>query len=263
VQAALETWCLGQPDLARARYEQGLALARRLGHPQIVLHALARGLPLFQLCRDRERLEVQAQATFDLATEQDSANFRTEAQFMGAWVLSGRGEDEHAVRLMHDSLRERQAFAKTWTNPYYFSLLVRVQARAGALDQALATLEVALEQARTSGDAWVDPDLFRIQGDLVLALGHDSAKAEECFRTSLAQARTRLARGWELRSATSLARLWARQGRGDEARALLAPVYGAFDEGFGTPDLQEAKALLDGLASAPEAAGKTVHHRVS
>ena len=95
--AALATWCLGQPDRARACYEQGLALARRLNHPLIVLHALAKGLPLFQLCRDRERLEAQAEATFELATEQDSANYRLEAQFMRAWVLSGRGEPDQAV----------------------------------------------------------------------------------------------------------------------------------------------------------------------
>jgi predicted ATPase len=233
--------------LARARYEQGLALARRLKHPQIVLHALAKGLPLLQLRRDRERLEEQAQAAFDLATEQDSANFRTEAQFMGAWVLSGRGEHGRAVRLMQDSLGERQDTAETWTNPYYFSLLARVQARAGTLDQALATTELALGHARASGDAWGDPELLRIRGEILLSSGHDRELAEECFSASLAQARARSARGWELRAATSLAALWASQDRKTEARQLLGPVYQTFEEGFGTPDLEDAGALLASL----------------
>jgi class 3 adenylate cyclase/predicted ATPase len=247
MQGASETWCLGQPDRARAFHKQGLALAHRLSHPQILLHALVRGLPLFQLCRDRERLEAQAETTLRLATEQDSANFRTEAQFMLAWALSGRGEPEQAVRLMQAGLQELQSRSGTWTSPYYLSLLARTQARAGALDDALATLDGAHQHARMAGNAWSEPDLLQIRGELLLEKGKTEA-AEQFFSAALGQARATAARAWELRAATSLARLWAEQGKRTQARDLLVPIYGWFTEGFDTADLKDAKALLDGLA---------------
>jgi predicted ATPase len=246
MQGGSDTWCLGQPDRARAFHEQGLALARRLSHPQILLHALVKSLPLLQLRGDLERLKALAEATLSLATEQESANFRTEAQFMLAWTLSGRGEPEQAMRLMQAGLQELQSRSGTWTNAYYLSLLARTQARAGALDDALATLDGAHEHARRTGYAWSEPDLLQIGGELLLDKG-DIEAAEQSFSAALGHARTTAARGWELRAATSLARLWAEQGKRTQARDLLAPVYGWFSEGFETADLKEAEALLDAL----------------
>ena len=244
---ALATWCLGHPDRARACYEQGLALARRLNHPLVVLHALSKGLPLFQLRRDRERLEAQAESTFQLAAEQDSANFGLEAQFMRAWVLSGRDEPDQAVRLMQAGLQEHRGLGAMGISPYYMSLLARAQARSGALDEALATLDAAHERARRAGNTWDEPDLLRIRGEFLLELGNEVEAAEQCFTAALALARATSARGWELRSATSLGRLWAGRGRGEEAKAVLAPVYEAFDEGLDTPDLKDAHAVLEAL----------------
>jgi class 3 adenylate cyclase/predicted ATPase len=246
MQGGSDTWCLGQPHRARAFHEQGLALARRLSHPQILLHALVKSLPLLQLRGDLERLKALAEATLSLATEQESANFRTEAQFMLAWTLSGRGEPEQAVRLMQAGLQELQSRSGPWTNAYYLSLLARTQARTGALDDALATLDGAHGHARRTGYAWSEPDLLQIRGELLLDKG-DIEAAEQSFSAALGHARTTAARGWELRAATSLARLWAEQGKRTQARDLLAPVYGWFTEGFDTADLKEAEALLDAL----------------
>ena len=86
-----------------------------------------------------------------------------------------------------------------------------------------------------------------MRGDFLLGQGHATEAAEQCFTAALALARTTSARAWELRSATSLARLWAGQSRGEEAKALLAPVYQAFDEGLGTPDLNDALTVLGAL----------------
>ena len=91
--------------------------------------------------------------------------------------------------------------------------------------------------------------MYRLQGDLLLRhRAPDAAQAEVCFQHALAIARRQQAKSWELRAATSLARLWQHQGKRTAARELLAPVYGWFTEGFDTADLQEAKALLDALA---------------
>ena len=101
----------------------------------------------------------------------------------------------------------------------------------------------------TTGERWYEPELYRLKGELLLAhaMGHDT-EAETCFRQALDIARRQQAKSWELRAALSLSRLWQRQGKRDEARELLAEVYGWFTEGFDTADLQEAKALLEELA---------------
>ena len=247
---AFEIWCLGQPARALACYEEGLALARRLGHPQVLLHAFAKGLPLFQLLRDPVRLKAQAELTLQLAAEQDSANFRIEAQFMRAWLLSGEGEPDRAVRLMQASLKEYCSRGATGVSPYYMSLLARAQARAGALDEALATMDAAHERGRKAGNHWGEPEMLRLRGKFLLAQGEAVEAAERCFTAALNLARTVSARGWELRAATSLARLWAAQGRQEEAKAVLAPIYAAFEEGLSTPDLQDGHAVLEALPRA-------------
>jgi predicted ATPase len=96
-----------------------------------------------------------------------------------------------------------------------------------------------------------DADIHRLAGDIVLLSGEpDSAKAEAYFERALVVARKQQAKSFELRAAMSMARLWRGQGKRGEARSLLAPVYGWFTEGFNTPDLREAKALLDELSDA-------------
>ena len=109
------------------------------------------------------------------------------------------------------------------------------------IEEGLATLDEALAKAAVSGGRGSDAEIHRLRGELTARLPYpDPAKAEESFRTALAIAREQGARGYELRAATSLARLWREQGRRTEARDLLAPVYGWFTEGFATADLKEA-----------------------
>jgi predicted ATPase len=116
-------------------------------------------------------------------------------------------------------------------------------------DKGLAALDDALATAAVSGARGWDAEIHRLRGELTARLPYpDPAKAEDSFRTALAIAREQGTRGYELRAATSLARLWREQGRRGEARDLLAPLYGSFTEGFDTPDLKDAKALLEELA---------------
>jgi predicted ATPase len=108
----------------------------------------------------------------------------------------------------------------------------------------LTLLDDALQIAETTGERWFAAELNRYKGELLLRQEHCGA-AEELFHKALAIAVQQQAKLWELRAAMSLARLRRDQGRDAEARDLLAPVYGWFTEGLGTPDLKEAKALLD------------------
>jgi predicted ATPase len=132
--------------------------------------------------------------------------------------------------------------------PLFLTLLAEALALAGKIEEALAALDDALAKAAVSGARGWDAEIHRLRGELTGRLPYpDPAKSEDSFRTALAVAREQGTRGYELRAAASLARLWRAQGRRGEARDLLAPVYGLFTEGFDTADLKDAKALLDEL----------------
>ena len=130
--------------------------------------------------------------------------------------------------------------------PHHIALLARACEIAGQIEEAVTLLDDALQIAERTGERWLAAELNRHKGQLLLRQGHSEA-AEELYRKALSIAEEQEAKLWELRAAVSLARLRRDQGRRAEARDLLAPVYGWFTEGFDTPDLKEAKALLDEL----------------
>jgi predicted ATPase len=117
-------------------------------------------------------------------------------------------------------------------------------------DDAQRCIDDATDKVERSKEKWCEAEVYRIAGEIALKLlAPDPKKAKAYFERALAVARQQQTRSWELRAAMSLARLWRDQGKRDEARDLLAPVYGWFTEGFDTLDLKEAKALLDELAA--------------
>src|ERR671923_2474677 len=133
--------------------------------------------------------------------------------------------------------------------PYGLALLAAACAQMDRRDEGLTLLAEALAVTNDTGERRWEAELYRLKGELLLAraTGQDT-EAETCFRQALDIARRQQAKSWELRAATSLSRLWQRQGKWAEAHELLAPIYGWFTEGFDTTDLQEAKALLAELA---------------
>jgi predicted ATPase len=131
---------------------------------------------------------------------------------------------------------------------YFLALLADAHGRADQATIGLSLLADALEGVERTGVRWVEAELHRLRGELSLALPEpDQSVAEACFRQALAVAQEQQAKLWELRAATSLARLGRDQRRRNEAHDLLAPIYGWFTEGFDTADLKDAKALLDEL----------------
>src|SRR5713101_2313216 len=131
--------------------------------------------------------------------------------------------------------------------PHFIALLVRACEIAGQVEEAVTLLDDALQIVARTGERWFAAELNRHKGQLLLRQGHTEA-AEELYRKALSIAAEQGAKLWELRAATSLARLRRDQGRHAEACDLLAPVYGWFTEGFDTPDLKDAKTLLVELA---------------
>jgi predicted ATPase len=133
--------------------------------------------------------------------------------------------------------------------PFFILLhLARTHAELGQFEAARRCIGEATTTAETTKETWCEAEIHRTAGEIALMSPEpDAAKAQEHFERAIAIARAQKAKSWELRAATSLTRLWRDRGKRQQARDLLAPVYGWFTEGFDTPDLKEAKALLESL----------------
>jgi predicted ATPase len=178
-----------------------------------------------------------------VATEQGFPFYRALGMIYRGWDKVKRGDVADGISLLGSgSSAYRATGAEAWV-PYHIALLARAFEIAGKIEEALTLLDDALQIAERTGERWVEAELNRRRGQLLLQQGHTEA-TEELYRKALSIAEEQGAKLWELRAAMSLARLRRDQGRSDEARDLLAPVYGWFTEGFDTPDLKDAKALL-------------------
>jgi predicted ATPase len=178
-----------------------------------------------------------------LATEHGLQHFRMMALIERGWSLAGLGGADEGIPLIAAGLRDQGYIV--WT-PWALTLLGDACRMAGQWQSALEHLAEARGLAEEKEARYFQAETLRLTGDVLLATG-DAAAAEASYHEAMAIAQQQSAKLWELRTATSLGRLWHDQGKRAAARDLLAPVYGWFTEGFGTPVLQEAKALLDAL----------------
>jgi predicted ATPase/class 3 adenylate cyclase len=246
---ALTLWCLGYPTQAVQKSQEALALARALAHPYsttVVQHWAAH---LHH--RRREPLAVQAQVNtlLPLAIAQGFALYTGYGTCWQGWVLAMQGESERGIAQLHQGIAAVTAAGQTLTRPLCLLLLAEAVGHGGQVEEGLRLLAEALTALAASGRGDLLAEVYRLQSAFLLRQSvPDVTRAEACFQQALAIARRQQAKSWELRAAMSLARLWQQQGKRNEARALLAPIYGWFTEGFDTADLQEAKALLDTLA---------------
>jgi predicted ATPase len=161
-------------------------------------------------------------------------------------ALSGNPAD--AVHAFKDGISAYQAIGATLILVQEWPRLARAYADLGRFDEAWRSIREGTSLIETTGETWCEAEVYRVAGEIALkSPEHDVAKATAYFERALTVARRQQAKSWELRTAMSMARLWRDQGKRDEARDLLAPVYGWFTEGFDTLDLKEAKKLLDEL----------------
>ena len=146
---------------------------------------------------------------------------------------------------VQEGLEAQRATGALMNRPYGLTVLAELQGKVGRVDNALAGLDEALALIGETGETFWKPEVHRLKGDLLLGRGGAPQEADACFARGIELARQQSSRLLELRAGVSLARLWRRQGRSAEAQALLAPIYDGLTEGYDTPDLREAKALLD------------------
>ena len=193
-------------------------------------------------------VEEQAEALITLGTEQGFPFWLALGTIYQGWALADGGQVEAGIARVREGLAAYWATGAQHRSPYLLALAAEAHGKAGETRQALDVVAAALERVEKTGERWFEAELHRLKGEVLRALPErDQAEAEACFRRAIEVARGQSARLWELRAATSLARLWHDQGRRAEARDLLAPVYGWFTEGFDTPDLRDARALRDEL----------------
>jgi len=179
-----------------------------------------------------------------VTTEQGFPHWRVMETVCRGWLKVKNGDVEEGISLLRSGLATSLATG-AW-RPHNIALLAAACEIAGQIDEALSLMDEALQIVERTGERWFAAELNRHKGQLLLRQGHSEA-AEELYQKALSIAAEQEAKLWELRAAVSLARLRRDQGRPAEARDLLAPVYGWFTEGFDTPDLKEAKSLLDEL----------------
>ena len=247
-QLSLAQACLGFLDRARSRRDLGTAEARRLAHAHTLAAALFFCLRTGWAGRlDPTTLLQETEELLALSAEHSFAHWSAQAVGFRGWCLAASGQPAQGIALLTAGLEHQRAVGSTLYMPYGLTMLADAYRIGGALEIGLAQTSEAERLAEATEVKWVLAETLRLRGDLLAQTG-DRVAAEASYRDGIALAQRQDGRLFELRAATSLARLCRDDGRRDEAHALLAPLYGWFTEGFETADLKEAKALLDELA---------------
>ena len=242
-------WFLGYPDQSAKTTHECIALARRLNHPHTLATATGFGARTYQLSGNLNAVEECAAETVAVASAHDLRFYRAIGVMFGGWALTRRGKIEEGISQLQSGLDAFRATEAVLLLAYFTALLAEVYGEIGQASEGLRILEtIDLER-----DRYWEAELHRLRGELILKQHPDSdrgeheATAEGCFQRAAAIARKQNAKSLELRAAISMSRLRIRQGKRSEAREELAETFGWFTEGFNTPDLQEAKVLLEGL----------------
>jgi predicted ATPase len=241
-------WMLGYPDQALKLSAETVAMAQELAHPLSLVYARQFTAVLDQYRQERQACQEQAEAVIALSREQGFVQWLAQGTAVQGWALTAQGQRAEGIAQMHKALAAYRATGSEISRPYYLALLAEAYGAGGQAQEGLEVLAEAIAIASKNGPHCWEAELHRHKGELLRALSASHTdEAATCLLQALAVARRQQAKSLELRAVMSLARLWQQQGKRTEAYELLAPIYGWFTEGFDTADLQEAKALLQGL----------------
>jgi predicted ATPase len=248
-------WLLGYPEAALRDADDALRNARELGQAATLMLALANASTPYTLCGNCAAAAAQAQELVALAEEKGALFWKALGMVRQGFVLALTGRASDATEMLISGIAAYRTTGATLHLPFYLPRLARAYAELGQFEAAWRCLGEAMTTAETTKETWCEAEIHRTAGEIALMSPEpDAAKAQAHFERAIAIARAQQAKSWELRAATSLARLWRDHGNRHQARDLLAPVYGWFTEGFDTSDLKEAKALLNELTEPAIAA---------
>jgi predicted ATPase len=237
-------WQLGYPAASLNDAERAVKNARETGHATTLVYALGRAGTSYIFCGNYAAAHAQLDEAIALADERGKAL----GTAMRGWLFAVTGNALDAVRAITSGITSLRSTGATLYEPWHLWHLAIAYAELGQPDDARHCIDDAIDKVERSKEKWAEAEVHRIAGEIALkSLAPDPERAEAYFNHALAVARQQQAKSWELRAAMSMARLWREQGKRDEARHLLAPVYNWFTEGFDTLDLKKAKALLEEL----------------
>jgi predicted ATPase len=243
-------WLLGYPEAALADASHALKDAREIGQAGTLMFALSFTSLTNIFCGHYASVNAQCDEVMPLADEKGALLWKAFGMLTRGCILALTGKASDAVQTIIAGITAWQSTGASIHMPVWLSYLARANAEAGQFDDAWRRISEAITAVETTGERIFEAEVNRMAGEIALKSPQpDAAKAEAYFDRALAIARAQQAKSWELRAAMSMARRWRDRGKRDEARELLAPVYGWFTEGFDTLDLKQAKALLDALAS--------------
>ena len=245
-------WLLGYPAAARSDAERAIKNAREIGHDNTLLEALWRAGYHHILCGDYTAANAALDELIGLADERGAPYWKALGTAVRGWLFALTGKASDAVRAITSGMSgiaSLRSTGATFYEPQHLQYLAIAYAELGQFDDAWRCIDDAIDKKEKSKEKWGEAEVHRIAGEIAVNSPEpNAAKAEAYFERALAVARQQQAKSWELRASMSLARLWRDQGKVQQARELLVPVYGWFTEGFDTRDLKEAKALLEQLA---------------
>ena len=250
-------WFLGKPDRALVPMKQALTVARDLSEPHGVAHTFYFAAILHHFRREPRLTQDFADASLDVSSEHGLVLYQASAKVLRGWALVEQGLQEDGIAMMREGLAAHQATGTEMARPHFLILLGEALGKAGEPDEGLDLLEKALALIHSKGERCYLAEVYRVKGELILmraerVVVHGEppavSEAEACFHQSIQIAQQQKAKSYELRTAMSLARLYQKQNKREEARDLLAPIFSFFTEGFDTGDLSEAKALLADLS---------------
>ncbi len=247
---ALTLWLLGYPEAAQADIDLAVNEAREIGQAATLMLALGITNYTHLICGNHVAANALADELLALADEKGAPLRKAEAIFQRGCVFALTGRVSDAVKMIASGVTAWRATGSTVWTPLHMSFLANAHARLGQFDDARRCIGEAMIAVETTKEKWCEAEVNRVAGEIALMSPEpDATIAQTNFERALAVARKQHAKSWELRAAMSMARLWRDQGKLEQARELLAPVYSWFTEGFDTLDLKEAEALLKALAA--------------
>ena len=241
----LISWMLGYPDRSLDELRAAVRSAETLGHPLTLAQTLCFAAFVHIFRHEPSAAADYAGRALRICEEQRISQWQAFALCAGGWALGTSGESETGLAQIGQGV---DSYGTGPGRPMLLALQADAQLVIGKPEAALASVAAGLEAVEKMGGAPLEAELYRLRGEALLAGAGTASEAETAMQQAIDVARRQNAKSWELRGATSLARLRRQQGRHEDAVARLAPVYHWFTEGFDTADLQEAQALLEELS---------------
>jgi predicted ATPase len=250
VQLGRVSWLLGYPEQARRKWAEASALATETGDPGGVAFTQILGTIIHTYRRECAQVLRLMEACVAHCKKHDIGHIYLWTQLWGAWAIAEQGATERGISLMQENLAIQRRLGGMVSYTEFLTLLAQILGNAGRVEEGLAAVAEANELARQMSEGVIQAETHRVKGELLLQANGDGAEveAEACFQHAIEIARQQNGKSWELRAATSLARLWQVQGKREEARVLLTAIYGWFAEGFDTADLKDAAQLVASLS---------------